>query len=113
MHHRGGLSDADEAALRTIGIDVTAVFDSIERTLGPDALTVPAQPGRRRPRYPFSAAAKKILEYAVREAASTGHRGITEEHMLLALLRQPGPVADLLAEHGLRYAEFRARRSAA
>ncbi|HWC83594.1 MAG TPA: Clp protease N-terminal domain-containing protein [Pseudonocardiaceae bacterium] len=113
-HRRGGLSDADAAALRTIGIDVDEVFGRIERSLGPDVLSLqPILRDTPRPRYPFAPETKQTLEYAVREAATLRRRTLTEEHLLLALLRQPGPAADLLGEHGLRYAEFRARREAA
>src|SRR5918912_2652585 len=55
------LSDADAAALRTIGIDVDEVLRRVEETFGPDALAT-AAPSRGRPagHIPFTPPAKKV-----------------------------------------------------
>lgn len=48
---------------------------------------------------PWSRRAKRVLEYAVREALSLGHNFIGTEHLLLAITREPEGIAcRLLAE---------------
>jgi ATP-dependent Clp protease ATP-binding subunit ClpC len=52
---------------------------------------------------PFSADAKRILQYTADEADSLGHSHIGPEHLLLAILRVPESIAGaILAGHGLR-----------
>jgi len=52
---------------------------------------------------PFSAAAKRALQYAAQEADGLSHDYIGTEHLLLGLLREQGSVAaDVLTSRGLR-----------
>ena len=99
-----GEPDLDADALATLGIDLDAVRERVERTFGRGALS------RRRCRrglmpsgaLPFTARAKKALELSLPEAIATDHRRIGTEHLLLALLRErTGVAAQLLARHGV------------
>lgn len=118
------LSDDDAAALRTIGIDLDAVLERIERTFGPEALQPPpprrrgllrrvlgdeAVPGPGRPSR-FTARAKKVLELALREAVRLDHRRIGSEHILLGLVREgDGLAAKILTDSGVDPADLRRR----
>ncbi|MFD3975663.1 Clp protease N-terminal domain-containing protein [Streptomyces cyaneofuscatus] len=102
---RGGLTKADTEALAGIGIDVGAIVDRVEGAHGEGALAA----DRRSRRWwsghrAFTPGAKSILEKSLRVALGRGDRFIGEEHLLLALTAAPGPVADVLAEHGATYA---------
>ncbi|MGV9410209.1 Clp protease N-terminal domain-containing protein [Nocardia sp. NPDC003693] len=100
------LGEQDAEALRSIGIDLDAVRDSLAETFGADALerAVPADEPRRglfRGRgfghIPFTREAKKILELALREAVARKDDRIEAGHILLAILRAPNPATrDLL-----------------
>jgi ATP-dependent Clp protease ATP-binding subunit ClpA len=120
------LGDVDEAALRSIGIDLAAVRAKIEETFGPGALDdvdVPRGRGgllRRRGRQagrppvrghvPFTARSKKVLELSLREAVRLGHSEIRSEHILLGLLREgDGLAVKILADSGLDLADLRRR----
>jgi ATP-dependent Clp protease ATP-binding subunit ClpA len=106
-HKRSGepLGAEDAAALRSIGIDLDAVRESLEATFGEDALDrVAPAPEQRRSRFgfgggmnvghiPFSRDAKKVLELSLREALTRGDRSIEAGHVLLGVLRAPNPVA--------------------
>jgi hypothetical protein len=52
---------------------------------------------------PFSPAAKKALELALREAVALGHNYIGTEHQLLGVLREGGLGAELLIARGLTH----------
>lgn len=96
------LDDADADALRTIGIDLKAVQDSVARSFGADALgNALSRSGRRRRRHlPFTRAAKKSLELSLREALAHKDNIIGCEHLLLGILRGGDPrAAGLLGEH--------------
>ncbi|OKJ77818.1 Clp protease N-terminal domain-containing protein [Streptomyces sp. CB02460] len=101
---RGGMSRADVDALADIGIDLTAVVSRIEEAHGEGALRDDGGRRRRAGRPAFSREAKKALEKSLRVAVGRGDRFIGGEHLLLALTATPGPVADVLAEHGATYA---------
>ncbi|MEW1887305.1 Clp protease N-terminal domain-containing protein [Streptomyces sp. IBSBF 3010] len=101
---RGGMSKADADALADIGIDLTAVVSRIEEAHGEGALRGDGGRRRRAGRPSFSREAKKVLEKSLRVALGRGDRSIGGEHLLLALTATPGPVADVLAEHGATYA---------
>lgn len=102
------LGPGDAEALRSIGIDLDAVRESLDANFGADALdrAVPAEQGRssrglrRSGRFghiPFTPGAKKVLELSLREALARKDRTIKTGHILLAILRSPGPVTiDLL-----------------
>ena len=90
-----GEPDLDADALATLGIDLDAVRERVERTFGRGALS------RRRCRrglmpsgaLPFTARAKKALELSLREALAMGDDHIGSEHLLLGLAREGDGVA--------------------
>ena len=90
-----GEPDLDADALATLGIDLDAVRERVERTFGAGALAR----GRCRrglmPRgaLPFTARAKKALELSLREAIAMGDDHIGSEHLLLGLAREGDGVA--------------------
>ncbi|MEH1058787.1 Clp protease N-terminal domain-containing protein [Micromonospora sp. CPCC 206171] len=111
-----GLGEADAAALREIGIDLTAIVARIEESFGPDALREAVPAPRRRwgfRRYDdgrFSPRARKVLELSLREALRLRHHHIGTEHILLGLLREGGGLAALvLTEAGLNLDDLRRR----
>jgi ATP-dependent Clp protease ATP-binding subunit ClpA len=108
---RGGLTDAEAAALRSLGIDVDTVVEQVEREHGAGALAEPRT--SKLSRVPFADEAKELLAAALREAVDRGDRQITDEHLLLALASSGGSAAQVLAGHGLTYAELRVRLAAA
>ncbi|WP_040696161.1 Clp protease N-terminal domain-containing protein [Nocardia vinacea] len=92
------LGAEDAEALRSIGIDLDAVRESLEATFGEDALerAVPEERsrfGRGRDRnwghIPFTRDAKKVLELGLREAMARKDRSIESGHLLLGILRAP------------------------
>jgi ATP-dependent Clp protease ATP-binding subunit ClpA len=102
--------DAD--ALATLGIDLDAVRERVERTFGAGALS-----GSRRCRrglwrggsMPFTARAKKALELSLREAVAMGDSFIGAEHVLLGLAREgDGVAARILRSRGVDRAAVRA-----
>lgn len=99
------LGAEDAEALRSIGIDLDAVRESLEATFGENALdrADPPEEGSRRRKYwgadggprghiPFTKDAKKIVELSLREALSRKDDRIEAGHMLLAVLRAPNDV---------------------
>ncbi|MGQ0839377.1 Clp protease N-terminal domain-containing protein [Actinokineospora sp.] len=108
---RGGLSDADTAALGELGIDVDAIVAAVEQTHGAGALAA----GGKRPRsfgprwrVPFTPAAKRVLEQCLREALDRGDKTIGDEHLLLAILAVGGTAADVLTAMGVTHQGVRA-----
>ncbi|OHU87254.1 Clp protease N-terminal domain-containing protein [Mycobacterium talmoniae] len=96
--------DADAEALRSLGIDLRAVRDSVARTFGADAfdnaLRKSGRRRRRRGHIPFTRAAKKALELALREALAHKDKEIRCEHLVLGVLRGGDPAAlDVITEH--------------
>jgi ATP-dependent Clp protease ATP-binding subunit ClpC len=51
---------------------------------------------------PLSHPAKRVLAYSVEEAEQLHHAHISPEHVLLALMREPGLAASTLAKHGIQ-----------
>ncbi|WP_405486319.1 Clp protease N-terminal domain-containing protein [Nocardia sp. NBC_00511] len=99
------LGAEDAEALRSIGIDLDAVRESLEATFGPDVLDRSAPAGEfgwrdrlRTPKgfpkghIPFTREAKKVIELSLREAIARGDDRIEAGHMLLGILRAPNPV---------------------
>lgn len=113
-HRRGGLSETDAAALAELGIDVDKVVAAVERSHGELALAPERETAgkSRRKRLldhiPFSGNAKRTLERSLRESLRLGDRHIGGEHLLLALLSGPGPVADVLGSNGITEPDLRA-----
>ena len=97
--------DDDAEALRSIGIDLNAVRDSVDRAFGPDAFANAGHPsgrrgGRRGGHLRFTRSAKKTLELALREAIAHKHNWIGCEHVLLGILRGGDATATgLITEH--------------
>ncbi|MEV0033106.1 Clp protease N-terminal domain-containing protein [Nocardia sp. NPDC050793] len=109
------LGAEDAEALRSIGIDLDAVRESLEAGFGEDVLDRPLPEPRRgflgRPRWndghiPFTRDAKKVLELSLREALARKDKSIESGHVLLGILRAPnqttvslfggsGPIHDL------------------
>ncbi|MEU6863948.1 Clp protease N-terminal domain-containing protein [Streptomyces sp. NPDC046876] len=113
---RGGLSKADEEALAGLGIDLAEVVARIEESHGEGALSASAprnqvraaglfgrrEPGSRSHR-PFTAEAKQVLEKSLRIALGRKDKEIGSRHLVLALVARPGPVSEVLADHGVTY----------
>lgn len=88
-------------ALEALGISLDRVRQDIEAIVGR---------GDRPPagHMPFTPAAKKVLELALREALQLGHNYIGTEHILLGLVRQgDGVPAEVLQKHGADVARVR------
>jgi ATP-dependent Clp protease ATP-binding subunit ClpA len=85
----------DARALETIGIDLDAVRSSVEAEFGPGALDMTRAARRRDQKTkpcaspPFTPAAKKSLELALRSALREGDNFIGTEHLLLGVLFEP------------------------
>lgn len=83
--------EADAEALRSIGIDLQAVRDAVDRTFGADtydnALRKSGRRRRRRGHLPFTKPAKKVLELSLREALAHKDNSIGCEHIVLGILR--------------------------
>ncbi|MEV0644242.1 Clp protease N-terminal domain-containing protein [Phytomonospora sp. NPDC050363] len=106
---RGGMSDADAAALAGLGIDVDEVVAGFQAGLPPEALDGPRKPpGRHRP---FSKHAKRALSLALQEVVSRRERALGERDLLLGLLRNQALAAGVLEGLGVRYDDVRARLS--
>jgi ATP-dependent Clp protease ATP-binding subunit ClpA len=96
--------DEDAEALRAIGIDLRAVRDSVAHTFGPDvfdnALPWSGRRRRRRGHIPFTRAAKKCLQLAVREALVHKDNEIACAHLMLGIMRSGDKGAvGLITEH--------------
>jgi ATP-dependent Clp protease ATP-binding subunit ClpA len=88
--------------LRNFDIDLRKIRLEVERLVqsGPDIVSFDNLP--KTPR------AKKVIEYAMDEARSLGHKYVGTEHILLGLLReQEGVAAQVLMNLGLRLEEVR------
>ncbi|MGW0180533.1 Clp protease N-terminal domain-containing protein [Nocardia sp. NPDC003345] len=93
------LGPEDAEALRSIGIDLDAVRESLEATFGADALdrAHPARESKERRgglfgHIPFDSGAKKVIELSLREALARKDKTIETGHILLAVLRAPNAV---------------------
>ncbi|WP_405160443.1 Clp protease [Nocardia sp. NBC_01499] len=112
------LGEEDAEALRSIGIDLDAVRETLEANFGEDALDRAIPEERRGPfgwgrggggnfgHIPFTRDAKKVLELSLREAVARKDKTIESAHVLLGILRAPnqttvrlfggsGPIHDL------------------
>ena len=89
----------DSEALATLGIDLDAVRQVAEAQFGPGALAPNARP-MPHGHIPFSPAAKKVLELAVREATAGNSSSINSGHLLLGLLAG-GSVGRLVVAAGI------------
>ncbi len=107
------LGEEDAEALKSIGIDLDAVRESLEATFGDDALdrAMPQERrgwfGRRGGHIPFTPGAKKVLELSLREALAHKDDHISSEHILLGVLRAPSDKARTVIESHVTAAELR------
>ncbi|MGH3413582.1 MAG: Clp protease N-terminal domain-containing protein [Marmoricola sp.] len=91
-NHDESLGETEAKALRTLGIDLDAVREAVEKRFGAGALEQPVgrQVGMRRP---FTPRAKKVLELSLHEAVSLDDSFLGREHLLLGLIREEHGVA--------------------
>lgn len=90
------------AVLQRLNIDLKQMRTELERHMPPNSNTLIIGD------IPFTARAKKVLEYAVEEARSMGHSYIGTEHMMLGLMREKdGVAARVLMSMNLHYSEVR------
>ncbi|HET7823569.1 MAG TPA: Clp protease N-terminal domain-containing protein, partial [Ornithinibacter sp.] len=120
------LGDEDAAALRSLGIDLDAIREAVDKQFGEGALDGAAVAdrdgaadlddgdlGRRRlglgGRVRFGRGSKKVLELSLREAIRMHSREIRSEHIALAVLRTDDEaVRMLLGTLGVDVAALRA-----
>ncbi len=85
-----GLIREDEGvggtALKNLGVSYGAARDKVEEVIGLAGAMSSGSP-------PFTPRAKKVLEFALREALQLGHSHIGTEHMLLGIVREGEGVA--------------------
>ena len=107
-----GQLEQDEAALLALGIDLAEVRRQLEASFGKGAFDAAARGSSRARHIPFTRAAKKALENALREAIVLGHRRIGTEHIALGLLAdQHGVARQLLAATGVSPSQHEARHA--
>ena len=58
---------------------------------------------------PLSEESKRVLAFGAEESERLGHSAIDTGHLVLALLREPGPARDLLIKRGLILEALRAK----
>ena len=88
--------------LKNLGIDLRKVRLEVEKLVksGPEMVTMGKLPQTPR--------AKKVIEYAIKEARNLNHNYVGTEHLLLGLLReQDGVAAQVLLNLGLKLEEVR------
>ncbi|MFD0365097.1 Clp protease N-terminal domain-containing protein [Nocardia sp. GCM10030253] len=112
------LGEEDAEALRSIGIDLDAVRESLEANFGEDALDRAAPEQERRGPFgwgrggnfghiPFARDAKKVVELSLREALARKEKTIESAHLLLAILRAPNATTARLLGGSEAIAELR------
>ncbi|WP_406233632.1 Clp protease N-terminal domain-containing protein [Nocardia sp. NBC_01009] len=112
------LGEEDAEALRSIGIDLDAVRESLEATFGEDALdrVTPEQQrlgpfgwgrGGNFGHIPFARDAKKVVELSLREALARKDKTIESAHLLLGILRAPNATTTRLLGGSGAIAELR------
>jgi ATP-dependent Clp protease ATP-binding subunit ClpC len=82
-------------ALTSMGISLEEMRQAVQDSIGRGAQ--PPESGH----IPFTPQAKKVLELSLRESLQLGHEYIGTEHILLALIREGGGAAQLLAGAGV------------
>ena len=82
-------------ALTSMGVSLEEMRQAVRDTIGRGAQ--PPESGH----IPFTPQAKKVLELSLRESQELGHTYIGTEHILLALIREGGVGAQLLAGAGV------------
>jgi ATP-dependent Clp protease ATP-binding subunit ClpA len=103
-----GEEDIDRDALATLGIDLDAVRERVEKAFGAGALSRGRGCGGGH--VPFTPRAKKALELTLRESIALGANELRADHLVLGLLREgDGVAATLLHGHGIALEDVRAR----
>lgn len=110
VERQAGLTEADAAALRDLGIDLDEVVKQVENVHGDNVLSDRRRREKRR-HTPFTAEAKQVLTGALREGRELNDRTLGDEHILLAMAARGDVAAQVLAANGLGYPELRARAS--
>jgi len=110
VERQAGLTEADAAALRDLGIDLDEVVKQVENTHGENVLASRG-PRRERRHVPFTPEAKQVLVGALREGRELNNRSLGDEHILLAMAARGDVAAQVLAANGLDYRELRAKAS--
>jgi ATP-dependent Clp protease ATP-binding subunit ClpC len=82
-------------AFTSMGINLDEMRQAVQDAVGRGAQPPEAEPIR------FSPRAKKVLELTLRESDQLGHNYIGTEHILLALIRDGGVAAQLMAGAGV------------
>jgi ATP-dependent Clp protease ATP-binding subunit ClpA len=91
----------DPDALATLGIDLSEVRRAAEEEFGQGALAPGAKP-MPHGHIPFGKPAKKVLEWALREAVALDSNSINSGHVLLGVIREDSGVgAHLIREAGI------------
>jgi ATP-dependent Clp protease ATP-binding subunit ClpC len=83
-------------ALTSMGISLDQMRRAVQDTIGRGT-----EPLSESGHIPFTPRAKKVLELSLRESQQLGHTYIGTEHLLLALIREEGVGAQLLAGAGV------------
>jgi ATP-dependent Clp protease ATP-binding subunit ClpC len=86
---------AGAAVLRQIGIDLRDMQTRVEGKLKPSRSGRPTGPD-----LPYTARAKRVLEFAMRESRDLNHAHVGSEHLVIAVMREKGMAARALAEAG-------------
>ena len=88
--------------LKNLDIDLRKIRLEVEKIVhsGPEMLTMG--------KLPYTPRAKRVLEFAIEEAAALGHNYVGTEHLLLGLTREEeGVASDVLKAMGLSTAQVR------
>jgi len=108
--------DDDADALKTLGIDLDAVRDTVNRSFGAGAFDDAVRRSGRRPRRrghtPFDRGAKKSMELALREALAHKSKTLDCRHLLLGILRAGDRQALTLVTERVPVATLRAEVTA-
>jgi ATP-dependent Clp protease ATP-binding subunit ClpC len=83
-------------ALTSMGVSLHEMRQTVQDTVGRGA-----EPPPESGHIPFTPQAKKVLELSLRESMELGHTHIGTEHILLAVIREGGVGAQLLAGAGV------------
>lgn len=110
VERQAGLTEADAAALRDLGIDLDEVVKQAESAHGENVLADRLRRDKRR-HTPFTTEAKQVLVGALREGRELNDRALGDEHILLAMAARGDVAAQVLAANGLGYPELRAKAS--
>jgi ATP-dependent Clp protease ATP-binding subunit ClpC len=99
----GLIREADGIAAKALGaagVTYDSVREKIERDVSIDDSAKVGSP-------PFTPRAKKVLEFALREALQLGHNYIGTEHLLLGIVREgSGTATQILTEFGVELTDL-------